>query len=361
MFAFLISAIIGRINFTQTSTEASASSNGFFQLEFTKDGLVKNPISETPSQYEYAEGVTADAYRYKAAKVDYVKFYFDFSDWTFADPTIDTKGTASTADDTYNLRVEVEYLKGYKNDGETFFADQTGLHAEVIVNNTLQKQCPISKNWKNEFSSSLEPLTWKIHDNNVGTSSTGQKTFTGWGIYRFKFVLGDNIQRYSDFFILEPTMEVNSLPVVTVNNEAIEEVVYQVSPTGEYKHIDPNQIVWYVYGKAEDGDNYALLKSDLDTTKFQMLECTEYLHLELPRTGYTFTLPRPVIKGEWKVWCEYTPYGQNITTKSEDFYLIIKNDALVLPYHWIIIGICAFGICITLIVIAVKIKHEKIF
>lgn len=367
IFALLISLFIGGINLSLADENASAqSSNSFFKIELVKDTFIQEEIETI--NYEYSQGETATAHIFKASKIGYFKFGFDFSDeaissWLGQRPSVDTKGTSYTTDDTYNLRIEVEFLKGYKNDGTTYFTDNSGLHAEVIVNKTLQTSIPITKNWQTEFNN-YKP-TFNVHDINIGENAFGQKTFTSWGIYRFKMVLGDNITHYSDFYILQPTMDVNTTPIITVNDDSLEEVVYQVSAAGDYKHIDPNQIVWYVHGETLDDKNYALLKSDLETEKFKLLECTEYLHTELPRTGYTFTLPRPTIDGEWRIWCEYTPYGQDNTTVSDDYYLIVGEQPQTLAPHWIVLIAIGAGIVlvgsVVAITIAVSVKHEKIY
>ncbi|MBO5394408.1 MAG: hypothetical protein J6A28_00690 [Clostridia bacterium] len=356
-----ISLFSFQTNISNTGAYA-ATSNKPFDVSVLKDG---NPLQKpAATSYQYSPMGTATAYVFNLKDVSSFKFNFDFSDeaiesaWGGEVPDVDNAGTSSdTRDDVYRLKIEVEFVKGYES---SYFTDDDGnLNDMVAINNTLETHLPQSEGW--QALETYSPI-WNIHESYVVIGSDGQQDIiTTWGIYRFKATVGGNISMYSDYYIIKPTMEVSAVPMVEINDDSIEEIIFQVSRAGEYQFIDPNQIVWYVYGTSEDGDRYVLLESDLKTDRFASLECTDYLHKNINRTGYTFTLPKPTVFGSWTVWCEYTPFGTTSTMKSVDSTFTTGQNAETFPYYWIIIIAAGLGLIGTIIATIIKVKHEKIY
>ena len=348
-FAFLLSLLVGGINLSNAHA-ASMQKNEFFQV-LVLDSNQNEIAAVNEVQYHYSATDTAKAYVFKAKNASSFKFRFNFEDYA----TQSFVETPVTNANRYNLRVSIEYLQGYTS---SYFTLANGSPIEgVAINQTMQTSIPENSGWKTLDSWSP---SWNIHAH--ATAEDG-KSIHGWGIYRFKMTLGETVTAYSDFFVLEPVTEILAAPEIRQLDYSINEYRFSVNMAGDYQYIDENQLTWYVYGIEKGATNkWALLDADLLTPTFINLECNKALHASVPRTGFTFSLEKPTVEGEWYVWCEYKPAGVNTLPKKsneESFYIGVRED--VFPYWTIAVGMAVLGIVVCIVIAAVKAKREKIY
>ena len=348
-FAFLLSLFFGGINISSADA-TSEQKNPFFQVQV----LNENDAEVAPIRqeiYNHSSVGSAKAYVFKAKNSAKFKFKFDFDDVAMQN-VIETPVPDANY---YNLRIQIEYLQGYTSSYFTL-ADDSPI-SEVAVNNTMKTSTHQDNGWK--VLDSWAP-TWNIHSH--ATAEDG-KSIHGWGIYRFKMTLGENVTAYSDYFVLEPVTEILNAPEIRKLDKGFNQYEFSVNQAGDYQYIDENQLTWYVYGIEKGGANkWALLDEDLLTDTFINLECNKALHASVPRTGFTFVLEKPTIEGEWFVWCEYTPAGVNtMPRKSNDASFYVGTRENVFPYWTLAIGGAVLSIVICIIIASVKAKREKIY
>ncbi|MBE7073672.1 MAG: hypothetical protein E7379_01070 [Clostridiales bacterium] len=335
LFAFLLSGL----HFTNTYALDANKKNACFWVEVSDRSDQSLTASET-IDYSYNELRTAKAFVYNVENTYRFKLHFDFSQLSDEQiPSTDAEGYCT-------LKVTYEYLKGYSS---AKFTDEHDNIISAVTTNTIGNT--LTSIWDKETSFKDKTLTVDI--------CPGSKV--NWGIYRFKVMLGNNISLYSDFFILQPKMQVGK-PTIgePLNNKDSDKYVFNVDTTGEYRYVDENQIKWYVYGKTTNGENYSLLQSDLNIDKFEQLNCDKYLYKDTKRAGFEFSLLRAELPdGEWTVWCEYAPYGTTNTVVSNELHFGKLTNTL--PIIWIIAGFVVLCIALTSLVVFVKIKKEKIY
>ena len=350
--AILCSSLFCGLNSSTSYAIDAGQKNDFFQVEVLSGN--SSIQSSSTISYQYSPSNSANAYVYNVKDTTKFVLHFDFSD----SATTAWAGTVpSVTNSKYTLNISVEFLKGYSS---AYFTDENeNLIDAVIVDSTSLSSTRTEAQGYQTFSSYTP--NWNVHSEHAVSQKGETLTISGWGIYRFKMSLGGIIS-YSDFFILQPTMQVENAPTFTMYDNGIDEYTFNIIKTNEYQYIDENQIKWYVHGKTNDGKNYALIEDDLTFSKFVNLDCENYLYKTITRTGYSFTLQKPDLPdGEWTVWCEYTPYGSSQTTTSKEAVFTMGYTDAGLPYVWIIIGVCALSLGITGLFVFIKIKHEKIY
>ncbi|MBQ8909043.1 MAG: hypothetical protein IJY90_01995 [Clostridia bacterium] len=344
--ALLCSSLIGGLNISNAYALDLGQKHDFFQVEIL-DKEDNSLSSKKTIQYQYGSTSSdvAKAYVYDVSKTYNFKLKFNFSDaatteWGDTQPT--------SIDSKYTLKIETLYLKhGYSS---APFYDNVGNTVGAVAINENTYTMTEEEGYK-DFANE----TYKIQ---IQSNQT-----INWGIYRFKMTLSDDLIFYSDYFVLEPTTSVKDKPVIMMTDDGIDSYTFSINPdTEEYKYADERQIKWYVFGKTNEGKNYALTPTDLKRSDFIELNANDKLYDDsFERNGYSLTLPKPDLKdGEWQVWCEFTPKNSAVTTKSDVCEFVI-GDAGNIPFFWIIGSVAVAGIGITILIAALKTKREKIY
>jgi len=336
--AILCSLFLGTINFSSAYALDNGQATDFFKIDVL-NGTTSLSTDNTIN-YFYNRDNSAKAYIYDVKDTSDFKFIFNFTDETLGGTT------PGIIDGKYTLTVEMEYLKGYSS---AYFTDENGQLIDAVSKSNILTKTYTAKEGYQKFNNTSHTIAIVENDK------------INWGIYRFKMTL-NNIEAYSDFFIIQPTMTVSQAPTIKLAQQTLDKYTVEIEIDDEYRYIDENQIKWYVCGKTTSGKNIALLQADLDTAKFIALGCTEYLYQTFDRTGYSFTLEKPQLEdGEWTVWCTYTPYGRTDSVISEDHIVEFGNQGSFMTIVWIAISLGILGIILSGVFIYVKIKHEKIY
>ncbi|MBP3345063.1 MAG: hypothetical protein J6K97_02545 [Clostridia bacterium] len=343
--AFVLSIFVGGAK--MFSSDAATTLSMEKSREVFKISVLKNSSSANSTTMEY-NGGTANVYA--IGDVDTFKLEYDFSNLGI-DPGL------STSNNKYNLSIDIQFLKAY--------SDSTFTNGSI-----LNKAVEI---YSNAFSTSYSSLSsfngysrsFNIHDGLTNVQNGEEIFFGGWGIYRFKMTL-NNVEAYSDFFIIEPTKQVSGAPVVVVQQTSFDKYQFSLKQPHGYNYIDPDTLVWYVYGKTNDGSTFVLTEGDLDSREeFYNIDFALYSN-NFKRTGLTFEFKRPEfsgknIAGTWTVWCEYKYKDSTYAVPSNRVDLKLGEEPKQFPYIWVIGGACGLAVVGTIIIAAVKAKREKIY
>lgn len=192
-----------------------------------------------------------------------------------------------------------------------------------------------------------------------------------WGIYRFVVDI-NSAESVSLYYAIEPTRVVAELPQISYDTPSSAtgslQNLYSFYLLNEsaFRFVDKRNLTWYVYGQTIDGRKYALTYADLGNEYFRELNCTETLWDSYEggeRNGTTFDLEINDLYGTWQVWCVYDYNGTSSSMPDQNNIIELRINA---PFDYInvlyiILGICGFFLILTIIIIIVKIKKEKVW
>ena len=260
----------------------------------------------------------------------------------------------STGEASYSYTVSMEYLQGYLNGN---FA----LNHDTM--DEAKGPTPYTSQLQKQFSFDLDEGIQKNIVKASGETKVGK--ISGWGIYRFKLSVNGR-EKYTDYYFIEPDDNVTDAPVVkatVVNSENSMHNSYKMSLENysAFQYIDERYITWYVMGESKDGTIYALTKSDRDNNPV-FAECTDYLYVDIERTGLEFLFNDNEISGKWNIWCIYTNKATSATFESENHMEVeTGKDFNVVTLLWVAgaLTIVASGVVITLA--ALRTKKDKVW
>ena len=260
----------------------------------------------------------------------------------------------ATGELKYSFTVSIEYLQGYLNGNFALNHDTMG---EAKGPTALQSQT--DKEFLFDIDGGIQETIVKAS----GETKVGK--ISGWGIYRFKLSVNGR-EKYTDYYFIEPDDNVTDAPVVkatVVNSENSMHNSYKMSLENydTFRYIDERYLTWYVMGESKDGTIYALTKTDRDNNP-EFAECTDYLYVDIERTGLEFLFNDNEISGKWNIWCVYTNKSTNATFESENRMEVeTGKDFNVVALLWVAgaLTIVASGVVITLAVL--RTKKDKVW
>ncbi len=336
---FLI-ILIGLLPSLTLSASAETSPN-FSISVYGRDGSLQS----SPNSYYY----DGTAHVYKWADVE--KFVFDF-DATDIPAAIDDNGNLY-----YSVSVDIEYLKAYKENNNFYQGGTIYLNSCYSARYDGENGNQDLIKYKPEFN---------IDKGLTMSSITGiQATVNEWGIYKFRIII-NNIPAYSDYYIIEPTREVYSLPQPTmriVSSDSSLRNAYEFTLLNEelYRYIDASKLIWYAKGTTTDGKIYALTRNDLTKTAFSDCSDALYDENEWKRTGLEFIFDDDGKFGKWEIWCEYQPEGSSTPLESKITQIETKIAFNKMIVVWIIVPLALAGIAVTIGICIYKAKREKVY
>lgn len=249
---------------------------------------------------------TGISFIYNWSNVNKIKFNYDADAGTTPPAKYKTEGDASS--EYYDLSISIEYLKAYK-DNKLFY------QSNLVTAENVYKTTAFGANSYKNLEESIKNYVYDIDIGETGVTNGITTQFKEWGIYRFKLLINDQ-QTYSDFFVIEPTMELSNIPKIssspTSSKSSLHNDYICTIENDEYKYVDSSRITWYVSGYSDDGILYVLVNEDKDLDKFKdknyqgLWKDDNYPY---DRKGLTFRFDDRGTAGSWEVWCEYNYYG----------------------------------------------------
>ena len=328
LLALLLPLFLGGINlFPHTNALDENQNNEFFQVRLY-DTSNAELTAERVAPFADETGTIDDAFVYNIAYLKEVHLDFDFTKLSN-----DQKDQIGLVDNAYKLTITIEYMQGY--------TDSTWTTANVQTR-TLTRTLAAGNSYT-KFNDEILTM----------------QTFGSWGIYRFKMAL-NNFTAVSDFFVIEPTLEVNKKPQVEIYDEGLHTYKFNLDEVtaDAYKNIDPTTLKWYAYGIASDGSTYALLAEDTQLSGFA--GCA-YLYEDIERSGLEFTFEKPEFASTWQVWCEYRYHNGTSTLESNKVEFKVGPPTRPFPYVWVIVGACILFLAVTTLAVGIKAKKDKVY
>lgn len=341
----LLSLLLAFIPLNQKSISSHAESNENFTIDvYGRNG--NKLLSNNTTNYNNGTGYIFD---WKDAQ----KFVFNID--TSSNPP--TYREDANGQRYYTASISVEYLRGYHdkgnwNSGQTITLTNIDKFTTTVYG--VDSHLNLSK-----FKPELD-----IDKGVSGTFVGANHTANEWGIYRFTLVI-NNQTTISDYFIIQPTIEIYSYPQTKVkvknSNTSFGRDAYHFSleNEAEFRYIDKSKLVWYARGKTIAGKTYALSESDLNSPEFS--DCNYSLNYDNNnRTGLNFIFEDDGNYGTWEIWCVYQADGYD---PMESEKTTIETKVHFSYVNVIIICVCAavalvaltIGICIY------KNKREKVY
>lgn len=346
IFSFIVLALLllTFVPFQKVFNQASAATDESFVVDvYGRNGAIQ--LKTTTTEFN---GGTAYIFDWK----DVDKFVLNIDTSKKTPPLKQEGGTPY-----YQASIKIEFLKGYKENGgwgQGAMISFENLPAFTKIERGTDSHLKLS-NFKPELN---------VDNGVTGEFLGSQQTAKEWGIYRFTLDINGE-QTQSEYFIIEPTREVASDPIVKSTEVVSENSIrkaYQFSITNadEYKYVDSSKLIWYAKGKTQDGKIYAYSRTDIGKDNFK--DCgNNFLYQNPNRTGLTFLFDDSGKYGKWDVWCEYRPEAPgtardsvvtSIETKAEFNYVIIIVVVSVIAAIAVAFSV---GVCIF------KIKKEKVY
>lgn len=250
-----------------------------------------------------------------------------------------------------NTSLGIEFLKGYATNDLDFTADDK-IYIENVKGWTLQG---------NEFS-----YTYNIDAGATGSTANGNKSISGWGIYRFRVIVGEGGDEYtSNLFNIAPSTSLTK-PSFTVSRQGStssmnDDYICKISNSSDYKYADTSKLVWYAEGISSDGTTYCLTEADqlANPSAFN-----DYLYTSIDRTGLTFTFNahkgEKFIKGTWNIYCVYKP-GESDSISSETMQIKSGYQFNTLVFTLCTVAVVIVSVGLVTLHSYLKTKREKVW
>ena len=265
------------------------------------------------------------------------------------------------ADGQYTMSLNIYYYPGYASTIPDNVEEPNSDWAQCL--NVMQPI--IAEDYHN-----LHSFTFNV-DNFVdgiimlNNEQTTIKT-QGWGVYQFEIDINGALST-STFYAVEPEHLTNDIrfdiayedSFTTSGHNAFD--FYVVGADTEFKYVNKNCFVWYVYGTDFSDNKYVLSQSD--TKKEDFIEYGKWLYEDnaVDRTGATFYFDDNKHSGNWNVYVAYEDSYNNVELKSEEKQVmtgeVIKPSTIV----WIVVSVALVVLTIVVVVIVVTIKKEKVW
>lgn len=354
---FLIAGMpLGGKNASAQSTSVSAQSNQKFTIS-----LYDRKTDEKSTAFTTMHLPFGKCFIYQWADTNKITFNYD--------PTIGDAPKKKYEDESdptseyYDLSISIEYLQAYK-DVSVFYSSDVKIienafttRVSGIGSYTLLENLP-------------QNFVFNIDDGRTAFVDEETIRVRQWGIYRFKLLINDE-ETYSDFFIIEPTMKVNSKKIpelsfypTSSNSSLHDDYIFSVTNLEEYRYIDSSKLVWYVTGKGEDGTIFILTTADLSLEQFKDKLFTPLYpdYSDSARSGLSFRFDDKGTTGAWEIWCEYNYHN------STDAPLVSKvvkiNTGSQISYEiiiWVLSGVAILSIVVAVLLGIRRAKKDKIY
>ncbi len=257
-----------------------------------------------------------------------------------------------TTPSTYDLTLNVNYLKGYLDNNQFVVGGVTQYFEDVYTINVDNYE---------DFSD----LNYQIN------IDEGLAEDVNWGIYQFVIDI-NGAQATSLYYAIEPTTIIAQEPVITytIPSSATGSLGnlyrFTLENIDTYRYVDERNLTWYVWGQSIDGIRYALTSEDLVDDTFVALSCTQPLvQSGYDRNGTTFEIEfnndDGLIYGEWHVWCEYNYPTALEPLESNHQTINIEAPFDYINVVYIIAGVAGLALIITIVIAVVKNKKEKVW
>lgn len=264
----------------------------------------------------------------------------------------------------YKITYNISYYAGYP--------DSNPENYEVTTfENVFTEEVSDLTDFKN-FVFKIDEFLTKTVETQNGTSTVKKEISTkGWGAYQFSLNVNGQGESISQFYYVEPDyipegtkLEI-SYDVASSTSSMHNAYLFSVvGANTNYKYVNKDCFVWYVYGKDFSDQAYCLTKSDAQT-KEEFIEYGKWLYEDnaITRTGSTFYFDDNKHSGNWNVYCVYydenNPTSLKITSQEVSVMTgeIIKGSTI----FWTILGSCLGAVVVLTIVIVISIKKERVW
>lgn len=351
MFLYIFSGI----NFSSVKTHTFAQdSQTYIQSAQTNDNFYLNAYDRNGNMLTAENETTFDggkkAYIFNWEDIEKFQINID------AAKKIPPKNYQS-GEEVYNLIIQVEFLQGYYNK-----ASWTNLKTLQLYSET--------QSGENSFENFINTKPHFNIDNGIKGEDVVTKlqaSISGWGIYKFKMIINNYQETYSDYFIVQPTQELFITPKISYKTSPSQITLhsaytFSLKNPDDFKYVDPSKITWYALGKAQNGNTYSLTFNDINSGKKDFENCTSGLYDVYTRTGKTFYFDDNGVTGTWKIWCEYSYDGSSANILKSNVQTIKTGQPFTSStLIWIILGVCVLCAGITILICVIKIKKEKIY
>lgn len=267
------------------------------------------------------------------------------------------------ADGQYTMSLNIYYYPGYASTIPDNVDEPNSDWAQCL--NVMQPI--IAEDYHN-----LRSFTFNV-DNFVdgimmlNNEQTAIKT-QGWGVYQFEIDINGALST-STFYAVEPEHLTNDIrfdiayedSFTTSGHNAFD--FYVVGADTEFKYVNKNCFVWYVYGQDFSDNNYVLLAEDA-TGEFANYNALYTQENSIARTGTTFYFDDAGHAGSWNVYCVYQDSydNVNISIKSSQEQSVMTGEILQpSTIIWVVVGISIAVLAIVVVVIVVGVKKEKVW
>jgi len=362
IFAVLLLSTAFSFNFKSASSDAASTSNSLQTNQSFTISVIDRETGEESTSFTQNNLAFGKAFVYKWSEVNAFKFNYNPDAGT--PPTKKLSNENDPNSEYYDLSISIEFLQAYKEVNEFYQGYGKGYKNIESAYSTRATGVNSYKNLKNL------PENFVLNVDEGRTASLDGETIKiqNWGIYRFKLLINGQ-QTYSDFFVLEPTLEISEIPTVSYSTTSSQsslhnDYIFSVINTKEYGYIDTSKLTWFVTGKGSDGIFYTLTTSDLTLEEFQGKEYSPLYpdYNESGRLGLSFRFDDKGISGTWEVWCEYD-YEGNIgePIKSKKIKIVTGESISTAVIIWIIIGVVVISIVLAIIFGIRKVKKDRVY
>lgn len=362
---FLVTTFAGNAFVPSNASAANAPSNASQSNQKFTISLYDRATGEESTDYTIENLAFGRAFIYKWSDVN--KITFNYNPNIGNAPPKNYEDESVPESEYYDFSISIEYLQGYRDEEEFY---QGYLNGYKNIENAFSTTVTGIESYKSltEFPSSF---VFNIDEGRSAVVDEETIRVREWGIYRFKLLINGD-QTYSDFFVIEPTTEIEKdvLPAIayypTSSNSSLHnDYIFSVTNLEQYQFIDSSKLVWYVTGKSDDGILYILAEEDktLDQFKdYNYISLIQRDYLRSSRSGLSFRFDDTGVSGSWEIWCEYNYYGSTeLPLKSK----VIKINTGSQIDYGLIIGIVAgvgiISITLASILAVRRAKKDKVY
>lgn len=264
------------------------------------------------------------------------------------------------ADGKYTMTLHVGYYAGLSS---SIPEDESDLNDDFILYENVASVS--ADNYTN-----LPSITFNVDNFLTDTFellSEGQVEIStqGWGIYRFTIDI-NGAQSTSNYFAVDPDHLTNDVSFDIAYEDAYTTSghnafnFYVIGADTDFKYVNKDCFVWYVYGQDFADNNYVLTENDA-TGEFAGYQGL-FQDNAIDRRGETFYFDDNGHAGNWNVYCVYQDdyNGVNITSTQEQSVMtgdVIKPSTIV----WVVVGVSIAVLAIVIVVIVISVRKEKVW